>query len=105
MSGETNHMREAIKSGEVDDNKELTQLRKKTYQSDNISNATHLIDVLRSLIASQQIIASSNEISAIVQKLYQFQATALCLTNDLGATIVPERGERTLSVPGQPYSG
>jgi len=105
MSGETDRTREAVESGEVDDNEESTQSRKKTYRSDNIGNATRLMDVLRSSIASQQITAGSNEISAMVQKLYQFQATALCSTDDLGATIVPERGERTLSVPGQPYSG
>src|SRR5579871_3898715 len=86
---------------QVDDDEESN----KTYRADNIGNATRLLDVLRSTIASQQITAGSNEISAMVQKLHRFQATALCSTDDLHATIVPERGERTLCVPGQPYSG
>ena len=66
ISRETDHTREAVESGEVDDNEESTQSRKKTYRSDNISNVTHLMDVLRSSIASQQITAGSNEISAMV---------------------------------------
>jgi hypothetical protein len=103
MSGETDPTREVVDSGVVvDDNEES----RKTYRSDNIGNATRLIDVLRSSIASQQITAGSNEILAMVQKLYRFQGTALCSTDDLGATtIVPERRERTLSAPGQPFSG
>ena len=95
MSGET------VESGVAGDDDELTTV----YRSDNIGNATRLIDVLRSTIASQQITAGSKEISAIVQKLYRFQATALCSIDDLCATIVPERGERTLNVPGQSFSG
>ena len=101
MSGEIDSMRETVESGEAGGDEESTTV----YRSDNIGNITRLIDVLRSTIASQQITAGSKEISAIVQKLCRFQATALCSTNDLRATIVPERGERTLSVLGQPFSG
>jgi hypothetical protein len=99
-SGETDAMREAVESGVADSDEELRTM----YRSDNIGNATRLIDVLRSTIASQQITAGSKEISGIVQKLYRFQAMALCSTDDLHVTIVPEGGERTMSVPGQPFS-
>lgn len=101
MSGETDAMREAVES-DVAENDEESRI---TYRSDNIGNATRLIDVLRSTIASQHITAGSKEISAMVRKLYQFQATALCSTGELRAMIVPEEGERTLSVPGQPFVG
>jgi len=94
-------MKEAVESGEA----EADEGSRTGYRSDNIGNATRLIDVLMSTIRSRQITAGSKEISTIVQELYRFQATALCSTDDLSAVIVPEEGERTLSVPGQPFSG
>jgi hypothetical protein len=101
MSGETDAMTEAFESGLADGDDKLRTM----YRSDNIGNATRFIDVLRSAIASQQITANSKEISALVQKLYRFQATALCSAEDLHAMIVPEEGERILNVSGQPFSG
>ena len=95
MSGEKDSSREAADGDEES---------RTMYRSDSIGNATRLIDVLRSTVASQQITADSKEISAMIQKLYRFQATALCSTDDLCAVVVPESGERTLSVPGQPFS-
>ena len=98
----------AAMSGETDPSREVAdgdEESRTMYRSDSIGNATRLIDVLRSTVASQQITAGSKEISAMIQKLYRFQATALCSTDDLRAVVVPENGERTLSVPGQPFSG
>jgi hypothetical protein len=64
------------------------------YRSDYIGKATRLIDVLRSTIGSKQITVGSKEISDMVQKLCRFQATILCSTDDLLATILI-RHERT----------
>jgi len=101
ISGETDTMREAVESDVAEGGEES----RKMYRSDNIGNVTRLIDVLRSTRASQQITAGSKEISSMVQKLSRFQTTALCSTDDLRAMIVPEKGERVLSVRGQPFSG
>ena len=75
------------------------------YRSDNIGNAIRLINVFRNVIGIRQITAGLKEISAMVEKLCQFQATALCSMDDLHSIIVPESGGRMLSVPGQPFSG
>jgi len=101
MSGETDAMREAVESGVADGDEESRTM----YRSNNIGNATRLIDVLRSTIADRQITTGSKEISAMVQQLYRFQATALCSIGNLHAMIVSEGEERTLGVPGQPFSG
>ena len=98
MSEETDAMRE---SGVVDDDEESRTM----YRSDNIGNATRLIDVFRNTIGRQQVTAGSKEILAMVEKLGRFQTTTLCSTDDLRAVIVSEGGERTLSVLGQPFSG
>lgn len=96
MSGET----DAVESGVGDGDEESTSV----YRSDNIGSATRLIDVLRNALSNQQITARSKEILAMVEKLGRFQTTALCSTDDLCAVIIPEEGERALSVPGQPFS-
>jgi hypothetical protein len=101
MSGEMDSMREDVELGEAEGDERSRTM----YRSDNISNTTRLIDVLRNTLGIQQITAGSKEISAIVQKLYRFKATAVCSTDELYATIVPERGGRTLNVPGQTFSG
>lgn len=93
-------MGEAVESGAGDDDEPKT-----TYRSDNIGNATRLIDVFRNAIGIKQVTAGSKEISAMVEKLYRFQTTALCSMDDLRAMIVPESGERTLSVLGRLFSG
>jgi hypothetical protein len=79
MSGELDPMTEAVESGAAEDGEECRSV----YQSDNIGNATCLINVLRSTMGRQQITAGSKEISAMVWKLYRFQETALCSTDDL----------------------
>ena len=58
-------IKEAIKSGFADSNKVL----KIIYQSDNIGNAIHLINIFRNAIGIRQIIASLKEISIIIKKL------------------------------------
>jgi hypothetical protein len=57
-----------------------------------------LINIFRNAIGIRQITASLKEISIIVEKLCQFQATALCSIDDFYSIIVPESGERILSV-------
>ena len=101
ISEETDTTREVVEWDEVNDDEESRRM----YRADNIGIVTRLIDILRNAMASQQITAGSNEISAMVQKLYRSQITTLCSTDDLHAMIVPEKGERTLSVLGQPFSG
>jgi hypothetical protein len=58
----------------------------------------YLINIFRNVIGIKQIIVSLKEISIIIKKLCQFQATALCLIDDLYNIIVPESGRRILSV-------
>jgi len=101
MSGEIDSTREAIESGVADDGEDS----RGTYRSDDIGNATRLVDVLRSTIGNQQITAGSKEILAMVQKLNRFETTALCSTDELRAMRISEGGERKLNVPGQPFSG
>ncbi|KAF5696631.1 ATP-dependent DNA helicase PIF1 [Fusarium mundagurra] len=67
------------------------------YRSDRVGTATRLLDVLRQAIARKEITAGSKEISTMAQQLSQFQQLALCSTDELHGTIVPERGPRTLS--------
>ena len=56
---------ETIKSGFANSNKAL----KIAYQSDNIGNVIHLINIFKNIIGIRQIIASLKEISTIVEKL------------------------------------
>ncbi|KAJ4176137.1 hypothetical protein NW759_017563 [Fusarium solani] len=67
------------------------------YRSDRVGTATRLLDVLRQAIARKEITAGSKEISTMAQQLSQFQQLALCSTDELRGTIVPERGPRILS--------
>ncbi|OWT42276.1 PIF1 protein [Pochonia chlamydosporia 170] len=75
------------------------------YRSDNIGNAVRLIDVFRNAVGSGQITTGSKEISTMVQELCRFQVASLCSTDDLRATVVIERGPRTLGLRGHPSSG
>jgi hypothetical protein len=101
LSGETDLTADGIESdmGESDDGVKIV------YRSDDIVNATRLIDVLRNIIEINQITAGSKEISTMLQQLYRFQLAALCSVNELRATIVLERGVRTLGLPGGPCPG
>ena len=101
ISGEMDPIGEAIELGFADGD-EASRI---AYRSDNIGNAIRLIDIFRNAIGIRQITAGSKEISAMVEKLCQFQATALCSMDDLHSIIVPESGGRMLSVPEQPFSG
>ncbi|PNP59973.1 hypothetical protein FNYG_14697 [Fusarium nygamai] len=75
------------------------------YQSDSIGNATRLIDVVRSAVGADQITAGSPELMATIEQLCRFQQSALSLTAELQATIMPERGERLISIPGGAFCG
>jgi hypothetical protein len=58
-------IKKAIELGFADNNKVL----KIAYQSDNIGNVIHLINIFRNAIEIKQIIVSLKEISIIVEKL------------------------------------
>ncbi|RKK17328.1 hypothetical protein BFJ67_g17724 [Fusarium oxysporum f. sp. cepae] len=75
------------------------------YQSDSIGNATRLIDVVRSAVGADQITAGSPELMATIEQLCHFQQSALSSTAELQATIMPERGERLISIPGGAFCG
>jgi hypothetical protein len=75
------------------------------YQSDNVGNATRLVDVIRSAVGANQITAGSRGLTALMQQLCRFQQSALCSTAELQATITPERGERRINMPGRMFSG
>ncbi|XP_044716530.1 AAA domain-containing protein [Hirsutella rhossiliensis] len=69
------------------------------YQSDNVGNATRLIDVVRSATGANQITAGSRELSGMMQQLSRFQQSALASTAELRATVVTER-ERVKMIQG-----
>ncbi|EXM13396.1 hypothetical protein FOTG_18153 [Fusarium oxysporum f. sp. vasinfectum 25433] len=75
------------------------------YQSGSIGNATRLIDVVRSAVGANQITAGSPEIMATMEQLCRFQQSALSSTAELQATVMPERGERLISIPEGAFSG
>ncbi|KAM4062523.1 ATP-dependent DNA helicase PIF1 [Hirsutella rhossiliensis] len=75
------------------------------YQSDNVGNATRLIDVVRSAAGASQITAGSRELSGMIQQLCRFQQSALVSTAELQAAIVRERDGRHIDMPGQVFSG
>lgn len=75
------------------------------YQSDSIGNATRLIDVVRSAVGANQITAGSPELIATMEQLCRFQQSALSSAAELQATVMPERGERRISVPEGALSG
>ncbi|KAM4061353.1 PIF1-like helicase [Hirsutella rhossiliensis] len=75
------------------------------YQSDNVGNATRLIDVVRSATGANQITAGSRELSGMMQQLSRFQQSALASTAELRATVVTERGGGHINMPGQVFSG
>ena len=63
---------------------------KSIYRSDDIANATRLIDVLRSSIGADQVTAGSKEVATMVRQLSRFQEVALCSADELRATVVLE---------------
>ncbi|EEU34872.1 uncharacterized protein NECHADRAFT_102243 [Fusarium vanettenii 77-13-4] len=75
------------------------------YQSDSIGDATRLIDVVRSAVGANQITAGSPELIATMEQLCRFQQSALSSTAELQATVMPERGERRISIPEGRFSG
>ncbi|KAJ4182051.1 hypothetical protein NW759_17757 [Fusarium solani] len=75
------------------------------YQSGSIGNATRLIDVVRSAVGANQITAGSPELMATMEQLCRFQQSALSSTAELQATVMPERGERRISIPEGAFSG
>ncbi|KAH6961862.1 hypothetical protein BKA56DRAFT_185743 [Ilyonectria sp. MPI-CAGE-AT-0026] len=75
------------------------------YQSGSIGNATRLIDVVRSAVGANQITAGSPELIATMEQLCRFQQSALSSAAELQATVMPERGERRISIPEGAFSG
>ncbi|XP_044715960.1 PIF1-like helicase domain-containing protein [Hirsutella rhossiliensis] len=76
-----------------------------TYQSNSIGDATRLIDVVRGAVGTNQVKAKSPELTAMMQQLCRFQQSALRSTAELAATVMTERGERRISMPGRIFSG
>jgi hypothetical protein len=101
LSGEADPIADAVESGIAAEDEGPGAV----HRSDSIGNAIRLIDVLRNAVGSRQITAGSKEISALVQRLCRFQSAALCSTDDLRATMVPERGPRLPHLPGAPSRG
>jgi hypothetical protein len=60
-----------------------------------------LIDVFRNAIASYEITAGSDYISAILGELYWFEGAALGLADDLRAARVLEHGTRAICILGR----
>ncbi|KJZ68635.1 hypothetical protein HIM_11974 [Hirsutella minnesotensis 3608] len=77
----------------------------KAYQSDNVGNATRLIDVVRSAAGANQITAGSRELGAMMEQLCRFQQSALSSTAELQAAATVEHGERRITMPGRACSG
>ncbi|EEU34861.1 uncharacterized protein NECHADRAFT_88347 [Fusarium vanettenii 77-13-4] len=91
----------AGKEGESEASEEAASV----YQSDSIGNATRLINVVRSAVGANQITAGSPELMATMEQLCRFQQSALSSTTELQATVMPERGERRISIPEVAFSG
>jgi len=62
------------------------------YRPDSIGIATRLLDVLRNAITGNEVTAGSQEISAMLVQLHQFETGALSSDDELGATIFSEQG-------------
>ncbi|KAH7115416.1 hypothetical protein B0J13DRAFT_408568, partial [Dactylonectria estremocensis] len=75
------------------------------YRSDDIGDATRLIDVVRNAAAANQITGDSKELSAMMQQLCRFQHAALGSTSELRARIAVESEGRTVTLPGGPFTG
>ncbi|KAM4058271.1 PIF1-like helicase [Hirsutella rhossiliensis] len=76
-----------------------------TYRSNNIGDATRLIDVVRGAVGTNQVTAKSPELMAMMRQLCRFQQSALCSTAELEAIAIPEQGLRCISMPGRVFSG
>ncbi|KAM4054524.1 PIF1-like helicase [Hirsutella rhossiliensis] len=72
-----------------------------TYRSNNIGDATRLIDVVRGAVGTNQVTAKSPELMAMMRQLCRFQQSALCSTAELEAIAIPEQGLRCISMPGR----
>ncbi len=70
------------------------------YKSDDIGNATWLIDVLRGAMGTSQITAGSIHVGSVVQQLCEFQRTALDSPEEVLDAVVHERGGRTIRTLG-----
>ncbi len=75
------------------------------YQSDDIGNATRLVDVVRAARAATQITAGSKELQRMMQQLCHFQQPALSSKDELRACLEHERGTKEINLPRRPYSG
>ncbi|KAH6879800.1 hypothetical protein B0T10DRAFT_152756 [Thelonectria olida] len=75
------------------------------YRSDNIGDATRLVDVVRAAAGANQITAGSKELTRMTQQLCRFQQLTLCSKGELQASVEPGRGTRKINLPGRPFSG
>lgn len=75
------------------------------YRGEDGGNAVRLIDVLRSMVGSNQITAGSKDATMVVQQLCQFQQVALGSVDELRATMLPGGGTRTMSITGGAWEG
>jgi hypothetical protein len=73
------------------------------YRSDEVGDATRLIDFFRGAVRKDQGPGGSQDISEVVQKLCRFQSVVSSLTDELSARVVRERRGRMVSVPGSPF--
>ena len=103
LSGEIDPMTDAVESGVAsgDSDEEAGT----AYRSDSISSARRVIDVLRNALGGDQVTHGSKEISSMVQQLCEFEQDVSYSQDELDASVIVERRERILSIPGGPFSG
>ncbi|KAH6951113.1 hypothetical protein BKA56DRAFT_505995, partial [Ilyonectria sp. MPI-CAGE-AT-0026] len=75
------------------------------YRSDNIGDATRLVDVVRATAGANQTTAHSKELMAMMQQLCRFQQSALSSKGELQASVEPEGRTRTINLPGRLFLG
>ncbi|KJZ70434.1 hypothetical protein HIM_10172 [Hirsutella minnesotensis 3608] len=75
------------------------------FQSDEVGNATRLIDIFRSAAGLSQVTTGSRELKEMTKRLCRFQESALSSIAELEATRTTEPGERRILSPGQIFSG
>lgn len=75
------------------------------FRSDEIGNATRLIDVFRSAAGPSQVTAESQELKEMTKRLCRFQESALSSNAELEGARITERQDRCITLTGQVFSG
>ncbi|KAI8676065.1 ATP-dependent DNA helicase [Fusarium keratoplasticum] len=101
-SGEEDHVAGETGSGGAVEGDDEAQ---SAYRSDDIGDATRLIDVVRNAAGANQITGDSKELSAMMQQLCRFQHAALGSTSELRARIAVESEGRMVTWPAGPFTG